>query len=182
MNSKQITLPVTGMDCASCANIITKALKKTPGVHNAQVSLASEKADIEYDSSKVGLETLQKNVQKYGYNLVLPTKDLNPPTQESVIIEDDIYFLFPVSLFIFLVMIYDLSSQYLSFLPPLPLPMSIFNFISFILATITLFIFGQKFLQAIPRFISTKTANMDTLIGLGTLTAYLYSAIVFLLP
>lgn len=181
MNHKKVTLPVTGMDCASCANIITKALKKTPGVHNAQVSLTNENADIEYDSDQVGLTTLRKNVQKYGYDLVLPDKNKETDASKENT-EDDIYFLFPISLFVFLVMIYDVVSQYSTYLPPLPLPMTILNFLLFILSTVTLFIFGQKFLQAVVRFVTTKTANMDTLIGLGTLAAYTYSSFVILLP
>ncbi len=181
MKNISTTLPVTGMTCASCANIITKTLTKTPGVSKVQVSLASEKATFEYNQDLVDLSTLQKNIQKYGYNLVLPKETTQTPTTEKTS-EENIYFLFPISLLVFLIMVYDISSQYLVFLPPFPLPMSVLNSLLFVLSSITLFIFGQNFLQAIPRFVATKNANMDTLVGLGTLTAYVYSSFITLLP
>ena len=65
-------------------------------------------------------------------------------------------------------------------LPPFPIPMNVFNFLGLALASITLFAYGQEFLSAIPRFAKTRVANMDTLIGIGTIVAYLYSLFVIL--
>jgi heavy metal translocating P-type ATPase len=52
------------------------------------------------------------------------------------------------------------------------------NYFLFVLASINLFVFGRGFLIAIVRFIKSHTANMDTLIGLGTTTAYIYSGFI----
>lgn len=181
MNKKvSTTLPVVGMTCASCVNIVTKAIKKTPGVKNATVNLATEKAEIEYDPNSTKLETINQNVVKYGYRLSLPETTPETAHHPKDAVNDSSQLLFPISLLIFFMMIYDVLSQYLVKLPPLPLPMDIFNSLNFILATITLFIFGQVFLFALPRFFKTGSANMDTLIGLGSLTAYIYSAVITL--
>jgi len=51
-----------------------------------------------------------------------------------------------------------------------------------ILATVVLFWIGQPFLQGVVRFIRHRVANMDTLIGIGTLAAYIYSVVIVLLP
>jgi P-type Cu+ transporter len=49
MTTKNLTLPVSGMTCASCANRIERGLKKVGGVETAQVNLASEQATVTYD-------------------------------------------------------------------------------------------------------------------------------------
>jgi Cu+-exporting ATPase len=49
MTTKQLTLPITGMTCASCASRIERGLKKVGGVETAQVNLATEQATITYD-------------------------------------------------------------------------------------------------------------------------------------
>ena len=64
-------ISITGMHCASCVATIEGALKKTPGVKEAKVNFASEKAYVEYDSAKVGLEGLYKAINKTGYKVIL---------------------------------------------------------------------------------------------------------------
>jgi len=172
------------MDCASCSNIVNRAIKKTPGVISSQVNLATEKADIEFDPEKVSIEEINNNVKKFGYSLVT---SVTPKEKASAIshldhLKNQIEFLFPISLLVFVFMIYDVASQYLLFLPPFPLPMQVFNFIALVISSIVLFAFGTEFLSAIPRFATTRVANMDTLIGIGSLTAYIYSAVIFLIP
>lgn len=183
--NKTITLPVLGMTCASCANIVNRAIKKSPGVTNSQVNLATEKAEISYDESKISLEQINGNVKKFGYSLDIletPRTDHTQHIETINILKDQVEFLFPIALLVFFLMIYDALSQYLQILPPFPFPMSVFNIIGLILATFTLFLYGQEFLRAIPRFIKTKVANMDTLIGLGSLTAYIYSLYIITFP
>ena len=65
------TFLIKGMHCASCAVTIEKALKKMPGVANAVVNSAAEKATIEWDEKKVKLEKIAEVVQKVGYDLVI---------------------------------------------------------------------------------------------------------------
>lgn len=67
--ASQIDLPISGMTCASCVARVEKSLKATPGVHGANVNLATERASIEADPS-VGLDVLGAAVRKAGYDLV----------------------------------------------------------------------------------------------------------------
>ncbi|MDP9316831.1 MAG: heavy metal translocating P-type ATPase [Chloroflexota bacterium] len=70
MANKQLTLPVTGMTCASCANRIERGLKKVSGVEGAQVNLASEQATIRYDPQQVQPSELVKAVEDTGYGVI----------------------------------------------------------------------------------------------------------------
>ena len=67
---KQITLHITGMTCAACANRIEKGLNKLEGVASANVNFALEKASVTYDPTKVNIATLEHTIQKLGYDTV----------------------------------------------------------------------------------------------------------------
>src|SRR5690242_15456280 len=62
-----VTLEIEGMTCASCVNRIERKLKKTPGVQEANVNLATEKGAVKFDSNQVGVAELVKAVEAAGY-------------------------------------------------------------------------------------------------------------------
>ena len=67
--AQQAVLPVAGMTCASCAARIERGLRRTEGVVNATVNLATERATIAYDPSKVGLPALVGGIRELGYEV-----------------------------------------------------------------------------------------------------------------
>lgn len=91
-------------------------------------------------------------------------------------------FVMPIALIIFVLMIWDLLARQFGVLPELPLSMMAFNRLSFILATPVMFWIGQPYIQGMLRFIKYRVANMDSLIGIGTLVAFTYSSILLLFP
>ena len=64
-----ISIPLSGMTCASCANQVEKALSKTAGVCEANVNFAAEKATVTYDPNTVSLEELFEVVKDAGYGV-----------------------------------------------------------------------------------------------------------------
>jgi Cu+-exporting ATPase len=74
--SKQMTLPVTGMTCANCVATVERNLKKLDGVQTAVVNLSSERATVEFDPEKVGLETLMARVERAGYGVATGEAEL----------------------------------------------------------------------------------------------------------
>ncbi len=69
MPQENITLPISGMTCASCAMTIENALKKVDGVISANVNIATEKATVEYDSEKVGVDRIKEAINSTGYTV-----------------------------------------------------------------------------------------------------------------
>ena len=67
--SKQLTLPVTGMTCANCVATVERNLKKLDGVQSAVVNLSSERATVEFDPAKIGLDGLIARVERAGYGV-----------------------------------------------------------------------------------------------------------------
>ncbi len=69
MSSKQITLPVEGMTCASCVSHVEGALKKVQTVENVNVNLATERANLSYDDAQIDVLDLVEAVGKTGYTI-----------------------------------------------------------------------------------------------------------------
>ncbi|HXK38435.1 MAG TPA: heavy metal translocating P-type ATPase [Candidatus Paceibacterota bacterium] len=186
---------VEGMHCASCAIAITDSLKKVPGVKSASVNYGNEKAQVEYDPEVVPFQVIEQEVAKLGYALVANTTSTPGVDHEKMDhtkmdsgdmylegLEHKLGFILPVTAVVFVAMMWDLLARSFVAVPSLPIPMSLFNTLSMVLATVALFWVGQQFVVSIGRFIKTRRANMDTLIGIGTLTAYLYSVSITLFP
>jgi P-type Cu+ transporter len=69
VDKQELTLPIKGMTCANCASTIERTLKRTPGVENASVSYASEKATVAFDPSQVNLDQLRRRIAGAGYEV-----------------------------------------------------------------------------------------------------------------
>ena len=191
------------MHCASCSAIIEKALKKTAGVSEAQVNYAAEKAQITFDENIASTESMSAVIAQYGYALV-PLQGTTPSQSRSQKVDHmdhgqssggeevkekeleiqkgKTQFVLPIALFVFIVMMWDIAAQTFASVPNVPFPMELFNVISLVLATVVMFWIGRPFIDGVVRFAWYRVANMDTLIGIGTLTAYLYSTVITLLP
>ncbi len=75
-DTKQLTLPITGMYCANCVSTIERNLKKVDGVENAVVNLSSERAVVQFDPSVAGLEDMIARVRRAGYGVATGEADL----------------------------------------------------------------------------------------------------------
>jgi len=65
--SEKAYIPITGMTCTTCAATIRKGLAKIPGVKQAEVNFAAEKASVEYDPSRVNLSKIKNTISQLGY-------------------------------------------------------------------------------------------------------------------
>lgn len=74
--TKQLTLPITGMTCANCVATVERNLKKLDGVNTAVVNLSSERATVEFDAAKLGLGDMIARVNRAGYGVATGEADL----------------------------------------------------------------------------------------------------------
>ncbi len=74
--TKQLTLPITGMYCANCVSTIERNLKKVNGVQSAVVNLSSERAVVQFNPSATGLDEMIARVQCAGYGIATGEADL----------------------------------------------------------------------------------------------------------
>src|SRR5512143_3246984 len=75
-DTKQITLPITGMTCANCVATVERNLKKEKGVTVANVNLSSERATVEYNPEVSKIENLVERVNRAGYGIATGEADL----------------------------------------------------------------------------------------------------------
>jgi Cu+-exporting ATPase len=76
IDTKQLTLPITGMTCANCVATVERNLKKLDGVQSAVVNLSSERATVDFDSAKLKLTDFIARVQRAGYGVATGEADL----------------------------------------------------------------------------------------------------------
>lgn len=74
--TKQLTLPITGMTCANCVATVERNLKKLDGVNSAVVNLSSERATVDFDAAKLGLGDMIARVNRAGYGVATGEADL----------------------------------------------------------------------------------------------------------
>jgi len=75
-NTKQLTLPITGMTCANCVATVERNLKKLDGVQSAVVNLSSERATVDFDVTKLRLPDMIERVNRAGYGVATGEADL----------------------------------------------------------------------------------------------------------
>ena len=151
----QITkLNISGMHCASCANIIERQIKKNTGVKSVSVSFASEKATVTHDES-VTVELLTSLVEKAGYKIGKNKNELAQYKKKFII--------------------GAVLSAPLAIAMMIPYPYM--EWIGLILATPVQFWLGKNFYSGMWSALRNRTFNMDSLIAIGTTTAYIYSII-----
>lgn len=180
VTNKRAKLDISGMHCASCAGLIERSLKKVPGVTQANVNFAAEKALVVFDEHSAQVEDLVKAVTKTGYGATL-VKDGSSVDESAKRTREikHVFHLFIRSFMLSAPMLYFMFFDFFSwFLGRSLLPYV--GVISLILATPVQFWMGWGFYKGAWSSLKMKTFNMDSLIAIGTSTAYFYSLFNFI--
>lgn len=188
------TYKVKGMHCASCSSMIEKAFKKVEGVQSAEVNYGTEKAKVSFDLSKTNPHDLSKHIEPLGYSLEIPVSaeemgmsesehaehlGLNQSKKEKLAEVADmrtkVISAIPLAIFAAFVMGWDILAQYGVVSEMSYVVKEFFHHLLPLMATYVLFVVGKPYLLGFYRFLRYGKANMDTLIGIGTVAAFLYS-------
>ena len=174
------TYPVKGMHCASCVRIIERALTKTAGVENAVVNLATEKATVTFDPEICKEDQIVSAVADVGYK-VSTEDELTSQDQEKIEKAKEIKKLKNKVIVSLLLGTLILWGSFPGIINTAPALLKNFYF-QMLLATPVQFWAGWEFYKATIPALKHRTANMDTLVALGTTVAYGYSAFVTFFP
>jgi P-type Cu+ transporter len=236
--TKRTVIKIGGMHCAGCVSAIQGYILDLPGISQIEVNLANEKATLEYDQSKVRLDTIEKAIEEAGYKVVYEKlrliiggisdssdaerleqklshiegiKSLSVNygiSQMSVEYNPALLSLTDIRKMI-VDLVYDVLSEtignsaqdieaiklkYLSFVGiAFTIPVILYSYpevfrfvpiagtnisayLIFVFASIVQFVTGSRIYIGAIRIAKMKSANMDTLVVLGTTTAYVFSA------
>jgi Cu+-exporting ATPase len=169
---KKTDLDIKGMHCASCSTLINRSLSKAEGVTEANVNYATGKALVIYDETKLKDDDLIKIVQSKGYDAEVSEGkiDVEKQQQEQQAEIKKFRDNFILGL-VFAVPAFIIGMV----LMPLGVMIHYAGFILFLLATPVQFIVGSDIYRSFWAALRVRTANMDTLIAIGTSAAYIYS-------
>ncbi len=180
MTEVKKSFPIKGMHCASCVRVIEKVVGKIDGVTQCNVNLATNKASVVYDSSKVTDEQLESAIASVGYKALIneEVKSEDDEKKEKKKELNDLRNKVAVSLFLGAFILWGSFPGLMNTAPEI-----LQNFwFQLLLATPVQFWAGAAFYQATIPALKHRTANMDTLVALGTTVAYIYSAFVTFFP
>jgi P-type Cu+ transporter len=186
----EVVLPISGMTCASCVRRVERALTKVPGVNEANVNLATEKATVSFDAAMTGVEQLREAIKKAGYGagaIVMP----DAPAAASTPVDDadevderelersrEIRELKRKSLVSLAIGVLMMGAMFL----PLDITMEQLAPFLLISGAFVQFWAGGIFYKASWAAARHGSTNMNTLVALGTSAAFGYSAFVTLWP
>src|SRR3989338_3941723 len=170
---------INGMHCASCAGIIEKIFRKTDGVVSVDVNYGTESARLSFDNTKTNPAELSRQIEKLGYSLVLPNKESKrEKLSELKSMRNKVFSAMPLAVISVVIMGWDIFSRF-GLVPEMSyFWQNIFQYLLPLMAIATFVILGKPYLLGVYRFLSYGRANMDTLIGIGTSVAFLYSSVV----
>lgn len=168
-------LAISGMHCSSCANLIQRELKKVPGVKEASVNYASEKANIIHDKEQSHTDHFITAVKKAGYSASVIDED-NPMDHMNHGDSGKEYKRkFLLGLVLCLPLVYFMAADFITWLPAAKFLMPYAGIISLFLTTIVQFYLGAGFYKGMWSGLKMKSFNMDSLVAIGTSAAYFYS-------
>jgi len=164
----EVELAVAGMHCASCATRVQRTLARQPGVAEARVNFATHHASVAYDRRVVSLEDLRESVARLGYGLAeAPPADTSaeeedPSAREARAWRNATLLAAPLGVVV-MVLSFGFGGRDWA------------RWLAFPLAGVVEFGAGWPILRSGLGRARRLTANMDTLIAIGTLTAFFYS-------
>jgi Cu+-exporting ATPase len=185
--SAEIQLPIEGMSCASCVNRIERFLRKTPGVEEASVNLATEMATITYLPEVAGLDELARAIEAAGYE-VRPLQKAADGTKASLVDEADMEAAErgrerrSLGLTALAALAVAAVTMGLMYAPNLPLSMEQLAWLLIGPATLVQFWAGRRFYRAAWRAAIHRSTSMDTLVVVGTSAAWSFSVLVTFAP
>ncbi len=186
---KRLELPLTGLHCAGCANRVEKALSSVPGVTRANVNFATSRASVVFSRKKAAVNDLREAVRREGYDSLPPDMDSASGT-ETMNAEDKVRWederrmrrrLIIAAVLTTPVVLITMGSHFVPSLEPY-LNFPGWEWVEMILTTLVLVVAGRDFFTGAWKAARRFSADMNTLVALGTLSAWTYSVAVTIMP
>jgi Cu+-exporting ATPase len=185
--SAEIQLPIEGMSCASCVNRIERYLRKTPGVAEASVNLATEVATVRYFPEVAGMDEIAQAIEAAGYEIRhLPeaasggrSSLLDEADAEAAVRARELRIL---GLTAAVSLVVAAVAMVVMYLPNAPWTMEQAAWLLVAPATAVQFLAGRRFYRAAWRAARHGSTSMDTLVVVGTSAAWAFSVVVTIAP
>ena len=170
---KRIILKVDGMTCSACSSGLEKYLNKQNGIYNATVNLVMANTTIDYDENILDVPKLETFIKKAGFKSLGEFKEIKIEKQNKKEKHKLIIFTILAVILMYISMGHMLDLPTISYLDP---NKHIYPYmITLLLITLAFLIYGFDIIKNGYKNLVHKTPNMDTLVGIGVITSFLYS-------
>jgi P-type Cu+ transporter len=182
---EDLNLKLRGMSCASCANSIEQAIRNVPGVVEGNVNFSSDRASVRYDPKQTNINTIARAVADIGYEAQVIPSDLEPEDDTENIRqrrqERDLQRRVLIGATLTVLLVLGTLSHF-----NLRLPGALAElenpWVQLVLAIPVQFWVGKEFHQSAWKAFRHRTADMNTLISIGTNIAFFYSLWITITP
>ncbi|HNG97045.1 MAG TPA: copper-translocating P-type ATPase, partial [Candidatus Absconditabacterales bacterium] len=167
--------------------VITDTMKKMPGIQSCDVDILSKQVSLEFDEQTTSLETVNDSLIPLGYEIKFPkanheddedhTGHLHGESDDLKTERNNLMISAPLVAMSTIIMVWMLGVEYQRWAGN-EIIKEFFHHLMPIFATIMLFVVGWRYILAVGRYIKHGVANMDTLVGIGSIIAFIYSFVV----
>ena len=178
-DNKKLELKIDGISCQACVAKIERKLSRTDGVEKALVNISNNMADIEYDEKEIKASEIMKIIEKLGYTPKRreDLKDKEEALRAEKKLKSELT-KSKIAIVLSLILMYiSMSHMFGLPVPHIIYPVDhIFNYVTiqFIIA-VTVMIIGKRFYKVGFRQLFMLSPNMDSLVAVGTSSAFIYS-------
>lgn len=178
-DNKKLELKIDGISCQACVAKIERKLSRTEGVEKALVNISNNMADIEYDEKEIKASEIMKIIEKLGYTPKRreDLKDKEEAIRAEKMLKSELT-KSKIAIVLSLILMYiSMSHMFGLPVPHIIYPVDhIFNYVAiqFIIA-VTVMIIGKRFYKVGFRQLFMLSPNMDSLVAVGTSSAFIYS-------
>ena len=178
-DNKKLELKIDGISCQACVAKIERKLSRTEGVEKALVNISNNMADIEYDEKEIKASEIMKIIEKLGYTPKRreDLKDKEEALRAEKMLKSELT-KSKIAIVLSLILMYiSMSHMFGLPVPHIIYPVDhIFNYVAiqFIIA-VTVMIIGKRFYKVGFRQLFMLSPNMDSLVAVGTSSAFIYS-------
>ena len=178
-DNKKLELKIDGISCQACVAKIERKLSRTDGVEKALVNISNNMADIEYDEKEIKASEIMKIIEKLGYTPKRreDLKDKEEALRAEKKLKSELT-KSKIAIVLSLILMYiSMSHMFGLPVPHIIYPVDhIFNYVAIqFIITVTVMMIGKRFYKVGFRQLFMLSPNMDSLVAVGTSSAFIYS-------
>ncbi len=179
---QKTTVSIGSMTCAACVRRVETALKDVPGVEEAAVNLATGRGTVTHGADWAGAGALRKAVTEAGYEYlgIVDAAQEDPIEKARERETRELTVKFIVGIMLSVIIFMGTMQEWFPFLDSIPRPTMLI--LLFALTTPVVFWVGSRFHTGALKALKQKTSDMNTLVSIGALSAYLYSTLATFFP
>ncbi|SPF41468.1 Copper-transporting ATPase 2 [Syntrophobacter sp. SbD1] len=174
---RKTAVVVGGMTCAACVRRVENALNSVPGVENASVNLATSRAAIDYSPRLADWSAVRGAIEQAGYEYLGVYQEEADDPAEAARLKEIAGLKRKVTAGAVLSVLIMAGTMQHSIPVLHDVPRQVIRYILMVLTAPAVFWVGDRFLKGALKAIRQKTADMNTLVAVGSLSSYIYSAL-----